>query len=290
MIVDRSGGARPLSAERKAFSDVAVSPDGARLATMVTGANDNLWMLALDHGTLTRLTFDAENGSPTWSPDGTRLAFGSTRAGQTQLYVMAEDGNGMPVLQHESTRREVPNSWTRHGDMLAFVRTGDTNAEIWTIPMSGERQPRKFLPKTQFDEREPRFSPDGRWLAYASNESGRWEVYVRPFPGPGRKHKVSVDGGVFPRWAADGRELFYRRIGSGATDEDDALMVTNVKAGAELSFSPPRVLFKGRYANGWDVLPDGRHFVFIKDFAQPRTAVTIVQNWFEELSRLVPAK
>jgi len=153
----------------------------------------------------------------------------------------------------------------------------------------GDRKPAPFMP-TRFAIDEARLSPDGRWLAYVSGESGQREVYVRPFPGPGKRTPVSVDGGSSPRWRGDGRELFY--LGKpGRTEDESALMVADIKATTELSVSPPRSLFKRRYAlGGWDVLPDGQHFVFIQDLAQPRTSITMVQNWFEELKRLVPTK
>jgi len=290
MLVDRSGAARPLSAERKAFVDVVVSPDGARLATQITAANDSLWVFEFDHGTLTPLTLEAENGTATWSPDGSRLAFSRYRGGEgPHIYVMPANGSGMPELQHESTAPEVPQSWSRNGDMLAFVRLEGTHSDIWVMPMTGERKPHPIT-QTRFDEQQARVSPNGHWIAYASNESGRFEVYVQPFPGIGTKRPVSVDGGHFPRWRGDGREIFYRHVTPGAEATDEAaLMVAEVKAAAEFSLSRPRVLFKGRIAAGeWDVLPDGQHFVFIEEFAKPRTAITIVQNWFEDLKRLVP--
>jgi Tol biopolymer transport system component len=289
MLVDRTGAGRPLSAERKAYVDVAVSPDGARLATQIAAANDSLWVFEFDQGTLTPLALEAESYQPTWSPDGTRLAFGHFRGGEVpQTYVMPANGIGMPELQHESTRPEDPQSWSRTGT-LAFLRREDASADIWVMPMSGDRMSRPFL-QTRFDEAEARFSPDGHWLADASNESGRFEVYVRPFPGPGQKKPVSVDGGHFPRWRPDGRELFYKNLNpaEAATDEM-TLMAAAVKASTDFSSSRPRALFKSKYVlGGWDVLPDGQHFVFIEEFAQPLTTVTIVQNWFEELKRLVP--
>jgi Tol biopolymer transport system component len=291
MLVDRSGAERSLATERKNFTDVAISPDGARLVTQITAANDSLWVFEFDRGALTPLTSEAENLAPTWSPDGKRVAFARYRGGeQPQIYVMPADGTGMPEVLQDVPGPAVPRSWSQT-DMLAFLGVGENmTPNIWVKPMSGgDRKPALFM-ATRFVIDEARLSPDGRWLAYVSGESGQGEVYVRPFPGPGKRTPVSVDGGSSPRWRGDGRELFY--LGKpGKTEDESALMVADIKATTELSVSRPRSLFKRRYAlGGWDVLPDGQHFVFIQDLAQPRTSITMVQNWFEELKRIVPTK
>ncbi|HXG57053.1 MAG TPA: hypothetical protein VNJ03_16870 [Vicinamibacterales bacterium] len=285
VLVDRDGTEHLLTTEREAFTDLAVSPDGMRLATTVIAANDSLWTLEIDRGAPTRITFEAENSRPVWSPDGTRLAFTRHLGGEApQIHVVAADGGAAPAQLRPSTRAEFADSWSRVGNVLAFTRLEDvTGPDIWVMPMDGERKGRPWL-ATRFDEFDARFSPDGRWVAYTSKESNRSEVFVRSYPDGAYKRKVSVDGGVAPRWREDGREIFYRR-------EEAVLSVDVTAAGAELRFSLPRALFKGKYVSAldaqsgstWDALPDGRRFVFIKDFAQPRSVVTLVQNWFTEL-------
>ena len=280
MLVDRAGTAKPLTADRRAFETPAVSPDGRRIATTVTAANDSLWTIEIGRPSLTRITYEAENAFPVWSPDGTRLAIGRHRGGQPrQLYVMPSDGSTPPAQLHQSSRNEAPYAWTRTGDLMALVRSDATGNDIWLASMTGEPKPRPWL-ATRFNETNPQFSPDGRWLAYTSDESGQTEVYVRPFPGPGQKRLVSSEGGTEPRWRRDGREIFYRR--------GEAVMAVDVTQSPELSFSIPKLLFKGPYPSeqqwsNWDALPDGQHFVMVQDHAQPRTALTLVQNWLVEL-------
>jgi hypothetical protein len=137
---------------------------------------------------------------------------------------------------------------------------------------------------TRFSETSPTLSPDGRWLAYVSNESGRYEVYVQSYPGPGARLQVSTDGGRAPLWSADGRQLFYRYA--------DQMMAVPVAAGPSFSAGKPRLLFEGRYAGGYDVSPDGRRFLMIRieEESADKTELHVVLNWFEELKRLVPTK
>jgi len=198
------------------------------------------------------------------------------------MFVMPADGSTAPeMLRDSGERAEAPESWSA-GGVLAFTRIETTGQDIWVIDVEGERKARPFL-ATRFNEFHPRFSPDGKWMAYVSDESGRTEVYVRPFPGPGQKFVVSSDGGMEPRWRGDGRELFYRM--------GDSIITVDVTAGPILSFSLPRVLFKGSYVpsvtnySTWDVMPDGQGFVLIQALAQPRTSISLVQNWFQELRK-----
>jgi len=289
-VVDRTGASRPLIPDRKAFADIALSPDGRRLAATVVAANDSLWVLDLERSTLTRLTFEAENAVPVWSPDGRRLAFGRHRGGEPrQLYVVTVDEEGVPALLHKSSRPEVPQSWSAAGQLLAFTRIEEaTSRDIWVLPMGEDRTPRPLI-ATRFDETQPHVSPDGRWVAYTSNESGRYEIYLRPFPGPGQRRQVSIDGGYEPRWRRDARELFYRN--------EDAVLSVDLRDGVEPSISRPRLLFRGDYVSAgyeggghsWDVFPDGQRFVFVKDLSEPLTTVSLILNWTEELKRLVPA-
>ncbi len=279
LLVDRAGTARPLTAERKAYGTPSLSHDGRRLAMTIQTANDSLWTMDLDRPVPTRITYEAENANPVWSPDRSRLVLNRLTGGDVrQMHIMPSDGSATPELLRPSDRAEVPESWTATGNILAFTRMEPTGSDIWVMDMEA-RTARPFM-ATRFDESRPRFSPDGRWLAYASNESGRSEIYVRPFPGPGQKRLISTEGGNDARWRGDGRELFYRW--------GDAILSADITLAPQLSSSTPRVLFRGPYAaelgwSLWDALPDGRAFVLIRELAEPRTAVTLVQNWFEQL-------
>jgi Tol biopolymer transport system component len=174
------------------------------------------------------------------------------------------------------------------GGTLAFVRfTADTSADVYVLSLKGEPQPHALLKGPAY-EGGPQFSPDGRWLAYASNESGQFQVYVRPFPSPDRSWPVSTQGGTQPRWNRDGKELFYR-IGN-------KMMVVDVTTSPDLALSTPRLLFEQRYAYGvsvttpnYDVSPDGQRFVMVKD-ESGSGRLNVVLNWTEELKRLGPTK
>jgi eukaryotic-like serine/threonine-protein kinase len=283
MLVDRSGNARPALAEQRSFATPALSPDGRQLAVTIAASNDSLWTMALNRTTLTRITYEAENANPVWSPDGGRLVLTRHTGGLSrQMHVMPADGSTTPELLRETSRPEIPQSWTRHGNILAFSRMEIASRDVWVMNMDGDPKPRPFL-ATRFSERSPRFSPDGRWMTYTSDESGRDEVYVRPFPGPGQKLLVSTGGGVDPRWRGDGRELFYRH--------DDAVLAVDITFAPSLSSATPHVLFKAPYMNNsdwagaWEVMPDGKTFLLVRDFSQPRTAVTMVQGWLQGVGR-----
>ena len=179
---------------------------------------------------------------------------------------------------------------------LVFVESTPTGADTWVLALSGNRQPRPIL-QTRFNEAYPELSADGRWLAYASDESGRNEVYVQPYPGPGPSQPVSTDGGTAPAWARDGRELFYtttQTFGGQATPTK--MMVLPVTLGPTFSPGTPRVLFEGRYGTSggirpYDVTADGRRFLMVQQKERPVVSVSnmvLVQNWFEELKARVP--
>jgi len=178
---------------------------------------------------------------------------------------------------------QSPLSWSPDGSVLAFANGGD----IWLFPLSGERKARPFI-QSRFSETMPAFSPDGRWLAYVSDDSGRPEIYVQPFPGPGAKYSISTDGGSEPVWARNGRELFFR--------DGNRMMVVQVNTQPGFSAARPRLLFVESFAGNpsrvnYDVSPDGQHFVMLKPGEQEQAVsqIMVIQNWFEELKRRVPA-
>ncbi len=172
------------------------------------------------------------------------------------------------------------------GKVLIFLQTHpETRADIWLLPLEGEKTPQALV-HTHFDERIAALSPNGRWLAYQSDESGRFEVYVQAFPGLGGKSQISTDGGTGPVWARSGRELFYRN--------GDQMMAVPITTQSGFSAGEPRLLFEGRFERferhpGYDVSPDGQRFLMVRTppESEPRQ-INVVLNWFEELKRLVP--
>ena len=159
IFVDRAGTAKPLTTDRRAFETPAVAPDGRRIVVTVVAANDSLWTMELGRPSLTRITYEAENALPVWSPDGTRLAFSRHKGGEVrQLFVMPSDGSTPPVQLHQSTRNESPSTWTRNGDLMAFVRMEATGNDIWVASMSGDPKPRPLL-ATRFNENQSALFP-----------------------------------------------------------------------------------------------------------------------------------
>ena len=283
--VDRTGETQPVTEERGGYFAPRISPDGRRIAVGIEkdGSTD-VWIYDLTRGTMTRLTTaPGADEVPVWTADGRRVAFQSNRDGRFHLYWKPADGSGPAERLTES---RMPFSWSPDGRVLAFAKTGGGNrGDVWILPMEGERKPVPFL-ETPFGEWAAQFSPDGRWIAYLSDESGRLEVYVLPYPGP--RHQISTNGGFDPLWARDGKEIFYRT-------NDDKMMVVPVRLEPEFKAGKPKVLFEGRFqSKHWEVLhyditPDGQRFVMVESEEESApTEIIVVLNWFEELKRLVP--
>ena len=194
--VDRDGRTAPFIEEPRRFRNVEFSPDGRFLAFEVGGANETIWLYELARGNLTRFTFRFDNATPQWSPNGETLVFTSDRDGPFNLFQRAVNGNDPAERLATSDDIQLPGSWTPEGDSLVFAepRPG-TGFDIWRLRLSGDRVPEAVL-QEPYNERRPRLSPDGRWLAYVSDESGQNEVYIRSFPEIGSKRQVSIDGGM----------------------------------------------------------------------------------------------
>ena len=229
-----------------AWSGPDLSPDGKRFAVhRHEGEGGDLWLFTVGQTTPSRFTFDAsqDNSSPVWSPDGSRIAFASRRNGKFGLYVKASDNTRSEELLSEFETPAVPMSWA--ADRLVYwTRSPKTAGDVWILPLTGDRKPIPFL-QARADERTPQVSPDGRWIAYSSNETGRSEIYIQPFPqGPGRI-QVSVNGGVYPRWRKDGKELYFLNIISVGS-----VMASSVRVnGASIERDVPRSLFQAVYVN-----------------------------------------
>jgi Tol biopolymer transport system component len=261
----------------------SVSPDGLRVAAHRTLlGNTDIWIF--DAARATRFTFDASRDLfPIWSPDGSHVAFDSNRSGHRYFYQKRSDLAGAEVPILETPEAKVLNDWSPDGRSILYVTPNNpkTGADIWYLPVSGDRKPISFV-ETPFLERAGQFSPDGQWVAYQSNETGRYEIYVRSFPGPGGQQQVSTSGGIQARWRADGQELYY-------IAPDGKLMAVPITThGAAIEPGTPVALFQTRIWGGgtnatlghqYDVSPDGR---FLLNSAMEDVAmapITLLLNW-----------
>jgi eukaryotic-like serine/threonine-protein kinase len=301
MWVDRKGKAEPLAAPANIYSFPKISPDGTRVALSVeTGGNQDIWIWDIARKILTRLTFNKGiDRSPIWTLDGKRIAFVSYREGaSSSVYWRAADGTGDDEkLGSVSGGRTVLSSWSADGKAMVFedYREATQLASIGMLSIEGDRKWKPLL-QDEYTQANPQISPDGRWMAYFSMESGKAEIYVRPFPKVNSgKWQVSFGGGQEPRWSPDGRELFYRN--------GDAMMAVAVETAPTFKAGLPKELFRGNYSSyyghSWDIRPDGKKFLMIQPpastqaaptAAAPRPKINIVVNWFEELKQRVPTK
>jgi serine/threonine-protein kinase len=292
--VDREGREEAINAPNRAYTSPRISPDGTKVALNLRDEENDIWIWDFARNTLTRLTFDPGlDRYPVWSPDGRQIAFSSSRdKSRGNLFWQTADGTGTVERLAASDDLQVfPTAFSPDGTrLLVLLASGSRDgADIAVVQPGGEARAVPLL-ATMFGERYGEVSPDGRWLAYNSNESGRDEVYVRPFPDVDTgRWQVSTGGGSQPLWARNGRELFFR---NGAT-----LMAVPLQVGQTFAAGNPAVVFERSYATPqggrtYDVSPDGRRFLMIKegtaDDVASRARIILVQNWLEELKRLVP--
>ena len=291
--VTRNGTEQVVPVPARAYFNPRLSPDGRRLAVDITERETQIWLYDFARDILTRFTFDGtSNQYPTWTPDGKRIAYRSNQEEGTRgVFWKIADGSGneerLTIGEHK--QMQTPNSWSPNGQLLAFMSPGaNKGQDIWTLEMSDHKE-QPFV-SAGVVTGAPEFSPDGHWLVYVSDESGRREVYVQPFPGPGGKWQISSGGGTEPVWNPNGRELFFR--------SGDKMMAVDIATAPPFSAGKPRVLFEGSYKASpvtfpnYTVSPDGQRFLMLKPVDQAQTAPTqinIVVNWTEELKRLVPS-
>jgi TonB family protein len=270
---DRQGRRLSTFGQPGANDGVVLSPDGTRAA--VRDAQDDLWMLDFARGVRARLTFcQCVGPSPIWSPDGSRVVFAGGNS-HDKLFEKATSGADNSIeLFKNAGENMTPTSWSRDGHFLLFASTkGPKSAsDVWVLPMEGDRQPVLFL-GTPFNESNASFSPDMRWVAYDSDESGRREVYVRPAPGLGQaKWLISQSGGGEPKWRADGQEIFFQAPPNGTSK----MAVEVTTAGDSLAAAVPKLLFRAPIDNGWDVTPDGQRFLLaVAPTGQPTGQQTV---------------
>jgi Tol biopolymer transport system component len=291
--VDRAGAFQPLAIPPGAYAGPRLSPDGKRLA-LYTTTDRNVLVYDLVRGTLTHLTTEGQNAHPIWTPDGDRLVFDSTTAGAFNVFWKPADGSGAAERLMTSESRQEPGSWSPDKTLAFSQSDPTTNWDIWTLA-DHDRTPRPFV-GTAANEAWPDFSPDGRWLAYASDDSGRYEIYVQPYPGPGPRHPISAHGGTQPAWARNGRELFYTVPDPNATT--GKMMVVDVALTPTFSVGVPgpleSVVQVGTPTRGYDVSQDGRRFITVRETERspepPPAEMVLVQHWVEELKRRAPTK
>ena len=279
--VSRSGIVTPLAGEARIFGNPRISPDGTRLAVDITDpvtlARD-VWVVDLRQQTWSRLTTNGISNRPIWTRDGRRIIYSSN----DDLWWVAADGSGRPDSLLVANGSRFGGSVTPDGRALIFMEAGDERAGIRRLVFDSAPANELLLPGT-FSEAAPALSPDGRWLTYQSEETGRAEVYVRPYPGLGARISISLQGGSEPVWAPDGRELFYRA--------GDSLMAAAIAPGAasELTIAGRRVVFSGAFMHGrrfreYDVTPDGQSFVMLSG-GNGRSVLIGIQNAFANLKR-----
>ena len=293
--VDRQGKATPLPLPPRSYVFPRISPDGKQLAFEVEGVNHDLYTYDPDRDVTTKMTTDGLSHAPVWTPDGKHIAFRSWKAGTMTMWWMPSDRSGPEERLTTVGERQSVVSFSPDGRYVSFnqMDTGITGNDIWILPMQGDRKPQP-LAKSRFSEGSARFSPDGRWVAYCTDEPGENEVYVEPWPGPGPKIQVSSGGGSDPIWSRNGKELFYRN--------GDRMMVVAVTTQPTFQASKPQLLWEGHYSRGmssscgpsgtteanYDVTSDGQRFLMIKDADEDAvsTRIVVVLNLAEELKRL----
>jgi len=295
-LIDLNGKVSVLRAAERSYVDPRMSPDGKRIAVAIQSTKDfDIWVYDILRNTMTRLTFGGANRSPVWSPDSRRIAYSdntggpNVTAGKSRVVIIQADGSGTPVAIAMNYDRTYVNSWSRDGSMLfATVPQQGMGWDLWVLPLNDDRKPWAFL-STRFDEAFPSLSPDGKWIAYVSNEAGSSQVYVRPFPRGEGKWQISTDVASTTQWSGDGKLLFY-----GTTSGIMSVPITGTQS---LTAGQPRVVLKGyrgvnvESAMSYDISPDA-HSILVtrpKEGEGVFQEINVVLNWFDDIKKTVSA-
>jgi Tol biopolymer transport system component len=279
--VDRSGQRISKIGEPHAQVNPTLSPDGRKLAIALREGDIDIWIYDLDRGIKTRLTADAANeGLGAWTPAGDALTYFSNERGNADIFSKSPAGTGAAIALVATPAPEIEPDWSPDGKVLLYTTISrDMKADLWYRERrndSGLGDPQVFL-QTPFAEGQGRFSPDGRFVAYVSDESGRPEIYVRDFPQGSRKWQISAEGGTLPRWSRDGKEIFYV--------ERSKMMAVSVALKPEFTPGRPSMLFEDESLRSpqYDVAPDGKRFVVVERLDnQPPLSIHVAHNWFED--------
>jgi serine/threonine-protein kinase len=295
--VDRDGKASPVPLPPRPYVFPRISPSGKMVAFEVEGVNHDMYLYDPEREVTTKMTTDGVSHAPVWTPDGKRLGFRSWKAGTMTMWWMPADRSGPEERLTTMGARQSLVSFSPDGSYAAFnqMETDGSGVQVWMLPLTGDRTPKAFARTVHAGS--GKFSPDGKWVAYCSTESGRPEVYVQPWPGPGPKIQISSEGGLDPIWSRDGKELFYR-VGN-------KMMVVSMSLAGGVHAGKPQMLWEGKYSLGmssscgpagatsanYDVTQDGRRFLMVKDADDGvvSTRLVVVVNFAEELKRMVKA-
>jgi len=292
---DRTGKQTSTTGAPANDSAISLAPDEKRVAVerLEKGSGD-IWLIDVARNTPTRFTFDpAWDLAPVWSPDGNKIVFGSVRNGPPNLYTKPVSGSSNEEVLLKTGHAEIPTDWSADGKFVLYREiNAKSKFDLWVLPVDGDKTPKPFL-QDDFDKGGAKFSPDGKWIAYVSDESGQFQVYVRPFPGPGGQYQVSTSGGGNPRWRSDGKELFY-------LSPDGKLMAVEVKAGSTFETVAAKPLFDA-HVRGWigsgvgtginardnyAVSRDGQRFL-LNSLTAPSASspIIVVMNWTADLKK-----
>jgi len=283
--VDRSGNEKALPVDEQQFLSPSLSPDGRRIAVTITSSRGfrELWTLSVDGGSFARLTIgNAQSSDPVWSPDGETIAFAHAPRGNFNIMTQPSSGIAEPTQRTNSRGNLMPRAWTPDGRTLLLEQLAPRSIGLLNV----ETDELQVLERN-YEESQPAISPDGRFLAYSSNETGQWEVFLRAFADEQRKWQVSASGGREPVFSRDGREIFYR--------DGDKMMAAALATEPDVLLGTPSVLFEAPYAvdpfgrdsRNYDIAPDGKRFLMIKETVT-NAEVVVVLNWFRELEALSP--
>ena len=277
--MDRTGKTRNVIEGIRPYAFPVISPNGQRVALTLQGSSFDVWVYDLGRGTLTRASFGGDDYRPHWSPDGRMLGYDSSKSGQQQVYVKRGVEQGAEAAMTDGPENKEFYGWTPDGHEIIFGRQNkDTGWDLYAAGVEGDHKPRPLV-VGPFNQNEAQLSPDGKWLAYVSDESGEPEVFVQAMKDPGTRAQVSSEGGTDPRWAHAGDELLFR--------SNRRVMSVKLSPGGALSLSKPVLLFEDKKDwNGYDVASDGR--LVVARNAEDKgsgTQINVVLHWFEELKK-----